>query len=149
MWGGGSTHARTRNTEVSVQGGAAAAFKNSHHCVNRRSCPCGISPAAPDPSNTSEFFLKTQLFEVCGIHTDKYPLPSKPRVFPSTINKRDILGGGGGSFKKKKESNPNLLKLCNFNLIKGHMISSSAYSEKERDERDREKQGNGERLTAP
>lgn len=80
-----------------------AAFKNSHHFVNRRSCPCGISPAAPDLSNTSECFLKTQLFEVCGIHTDKYPLPSKLRVFPSTINKRDILWGEEKERKQKKK----------------------------------------------
>lgn len=125
------------NTEVSVQDGAVATFKNSHHFVNRRSCPCGISPAAPDLSNTSECFLKTQLFEVCSIHTDKYPLPSKLRGFPSTINKRDILWGEEKERKQKK--NPNLLKLCNFNLIKGHMISSSADREKERDKREIER----------
>lgn len=48
-------------------------------------------------------------------------------------------GRKGKEAKKKKELNPNLLKLCNFNLIKGHMISSSAKREKERDKRERDR----------
>lgn len=45
----------------------------------------------------------------------------------------------GGRKGKEAKKNPNLLKLCNFNLIKGHMISSSADREKERDKRETER----------